>query len=172
MVASYKIRTILSPAQLAAAQDEPSFHQPAVAMRSERARGERPRPAPAVMEEDVTESVRTIERAVENLAALTENCEYFKTMADDLRDGLEAEKAERKAAKRHLAELEHEMRTERERMTRAEENAAGCDLTIKNLQRELDAMRAQTERLVGVVGSLIPADRVPDLRDAFDRLVA
>ncbi len=168
MVASYKIRSILSPAQVAVMQEgQPSPTQSFAALRSARSR-----PARIDMEEEVTQSMRTVERAVENLAALNENCDYFKVMADDLREGLEVEKAERKSAKRLLAELEHDMRAERERAAWAEEHAAKCELTIKNLQRELDAIRMQTERLIGVVADLVPEDRASDISAAFDRLVA
>ena len=170
MVASYRIRSILAAGQPAGSEHDDRAHAPRVW--GEHARVGRGRPSLAAIEEDVTECVRTVERAVENLAALTENCAYFRDMADDFRDELEAEKAECKAARRQLAELEHDARMERERAERAEDQAADRELAIEDLRREIEAIRAQTVRLVGVVADLIPADEAPDIHEAYDRLVA
>ena len=171
MAASYRIRSILAAGQPAETDGGHRAFDQREAW-SARARGGRARPTLAAMEEDVTECVRTVERAVANLAALTENCDYFRDMADDFRDELEAEKAEYKAARRQLVELERGVRTERERAERAEDQAVKRELAIEELRRELDAVRAQTLRLVGVVANLIPADEAPDIHEAYDRLVA
>ena len=126
------------------------------------------------LEDHVSRSVRTIERAVENFDALKENCQYFKDVAAEFGQALERERHERKEAHLQLADLEQQLKTERERALRAEERAALSETITRELEHELDTVRSQTERLVETISLLVSAEinARGEQGDDFDRLAA
>ena len=158
MASNYHIRNILAPRQ----SEDDFAHQAFSRQNRTTHQGskskERGRSHPGELGDDVERSVRAVERAVENFGALKENCQYYKDMAEDFRRGLEAEKAERKEADGFLDNLEHEVRVERDRASRAEERAAAAEMTIRDLEYELEAVRTQTERLVETISQLALAE--------------
>ncbi len=154
MSASYQIRSILTQAEdaMAPSTARPRSTAPA-STGSERGRARK-----SSFEDNILNSVRTVERAVENFGALRENCLYFKEMANDLRRDLEEEKAESKAANKHVDELEHHVRSERDRAARLEELLAASEQKLRDLERELESVRGRTEHLVETISRLVSAE--------------
>ena len=162
MSASYQIRSILNQAEDASASSATRQRGTTSASNgSDRGRSKKPS-----FEENILNSVRTVERAVENFGTLKENCQYFKEMANGLRRELDEEKAEGKAANKHIDDLEHHVRSERDRAAHLEELLAASELKIRNLEHELESVRNRTEHLVETISRLV-SDEV-DIRGDHD----
>jgi septal ring factor EnvC (AmiA/AmiB activator) len=139
-----------------------------------------PRPAPAfkpaqppiatepaghtTLEDDVTQSIKSIEHVVKNFGSLKENFHFYKDLVGELRGKLEEEKAQREQMQREVAAMERAVQAERERAARAEQHIKASEGVIRDLERELASVQAQTSRLVKAITSLISAEA--DVHDA------
>ncbi len=123
-------------------------------------------------EDSVSRSVRAVERAVENFAALQQNCDYYRGLAVELRKAFDDEKDHAKAFAQQLGEAECAHRTDRERAARAESRLEQSAQTIRELERQLATVRAQTDRLVHTIARLMSADKKRDTGDIAALLAA
>ncbi len=110
------------------------------------------------IEEDVADSIRAIERVVENFGALKENFHFYKDMVVDLKGKLEDEKLQRDELQREVAGMDRALKAERERATRAENTAKASDATVRDLEHQLATLQGQTERLVKAISLLVSAE--------------
>lgn len=116
-------------------------------------------PAPgSKIEEDVADSIRAIERVVENFGALKENFHFYKDMVVDLKGKLEDEKAQREELHREVAGMDRALKAERERAVRAENTAKASDAAVRDLEHQLGTLQGQTERLVKAISLLVSAE--------------
>ncbi len=112
----------------------------------------------AIAEDPVTRSIRTVERAVENFAALQENCEYFKGLAIEMRKAFDNEKEHARSYAQKLVEAERAIKADRERADRAEQRLEASAQTIEEMVRQLAVVRAQTDRLVQTISRLMSVE--------------
>ena len=110
------------------------------------------------IEEDVADSIRAIERVVENFGALKENYHFYKDMVVDLKGKLEDEKAQREELHREVTGMDRALKAERERAMRAESSAKASDAAVRDLEHQLATLQAQTERLVKAISLLVSAE--------------
>lgn len=110
------------------------------------------------LEEDVTTSIRAIERVVENFGTMRENFQFYRDLVHDLRAKLDEERSQREDLDRELVAMERIVKSERERAVRAEMAAKSADTAIKDLEQQLTSVRSQTARLVKSVTMLIAAE--------------
>ena len=110
------------------------------------------------MEDDVADSIRAIERVVENFGALKENFSFYKDLVVDLKGKLEDEQAQREDFHRELLNMERALKSERERAVRAEATAKASDTQARDLEHQLASLQSQTERLVKAISLLVSAE--------------
>ena len=113
---------------------------------------------PGNLEDDVANSIRSIERVVENFGVLKENFHFYKDLVNDLRAKLDDEKAQRDEMNREMAGLERTLKSERERAVRAENSAKASEGVIRDLEHQLTSLQSQTGRLVKAISLLVSAE--------------
>ena len=118
---------------------------------------------PTTLEDDVTQSIRSIEHVAKNFGALKENFHFYKDLVGELRTKLEDEKVQREEIQREVAAMERVVRSERDRASRAEQHVKASETVIRDLEHQLSLLQSQTARLVKAVTLLIATDT--DMRD-------
>ena len=125
------------------------------------------------LEEDVTQSIRSIEHVVSNFGALKENFHFYKNLVSELQTKLDEEKAQREEVQREVTAVERMIRTERDRAMKAEQQVKTSENVIRDLEDQLSSLQSQTARLVDAISLLITADAdVRDETEANLRLVS
>ena len=119
--------------------------------------------APTTLEDDVTQSIKSIEHVAKNFGALKENFYFYKDLVGELRTKLDEEKVQREEIQREGAAMERMIRSERDRATKAEQHVKASEGVIRDLEHQLSSLQAQTARLVKAITLLISADT--DVRD-------
>ncbi len=109
-------------------------------------------------EDDVADSIRAIERVVENFGTLKENFHFYKDLVADLKAKLEDEKSQREEIHRELGTMDRALKVERDRAARAESSAKASDAVARDLEHQLASLQSQTERLVKAISLLVSAD--------------
>lgn len=112
----------------------------------------------ASLEDDVSSSIRAVERVVESFGTMKENFQFYRDMVNELRSKLDEERTQREEIHREFMALERIVKAERERASRAETSAKAAETTIKELEQHLSSVRSQTARLVKSVTMLIAAE--------------
>ena len=125
-------------------------------------------------EDSVSRSVRVVEQTVENLAALQDNCDYYKELAIELRKAFDDEKDHARTFAQQLAETERSLRADRDRAARAEEKLEQSVQANRELERQLATVRSQIDRLVHTIARLMSAEKARDGKapDIADLLAA
>ena len=118
------------------------------------------------LEDDVTQSIKSIEHVAKNFSAMKENFHFYKDLVVELRTKLDEEKNQREDLQREVAAMERMIRSERERATRAEQHVKTSETVIRDLEHQLSSLQAQTARLVKAITLLISTDS--DVRDETD----
>lgn len=122
----------------------------------------------------VSRSIETIERALGNITGLQDHVHFYKDLSGELRRSLEEERQQRTEAQRRSRDLQELLASERERALLAERrNVAAAEL-INELRAQLEAVQAETKRLMTAVASLgdVRFDPETDAGSGRSRLAA
>ena len=108
------------------------------------------------LEHDVSTSLETINKVTETYGVLLDKLSVYELKVRDLTRKLSEEERTTGDALRAAARAEEMIREAHARAARAEAEADRSAETVRELERQLDALRGQTAKLMNAVDQLFP----------------
>ena len=108
------------------------------------------------LEPDVSSSLETIQRVTETYAILLDKLSSYELKVRELTQALGAATRAKDEALQAAGRAEREVGAERERAAAAEAQAERSDETVRELERQLASLQAQTTKLMAAVEQLFP----------------
>ena len=115
-------------------------------------------PSEPPLRQRIDDTIATVERAVASLGSLRSELRLRQQETEALKREIQAGQSEERQLKDRIGELERVFATERQRAAAAEHRARWVDTNIDDLERRIEAIKAETAQLIEAATLLLAGE--------------